>query len=116
MAKRIWKLYKEVRRLRNRVKTLEADCAEANIRWNAAECRSRELNDYINDLKRSRIVAFTVAKETVYMKGARPFISSREPIIPGEYKIKLFDELLEKGYIKKVEGETFIEYRIELAR
>lgn len=30
MTKRIWKLYKEVRRLRNKVKMLEADCGKAN--------------------------------------------------------------------------------------
>ena len=116
MTKRIWELYKEVRRLRRKVGVLEADCAEANIRCNAAECRSRELNDYIYNLKQSRVVAFALSKETVYRKGAQPFISSREPVIPDEYKIKVFDELLEKRYIKRVEGETYIEYRIELAR
>lgn len=116
MTERIWELYKEVRRLRNKVKTLEADCAEANIRGNAAENRCRELNDYLYDLKRSRVVAFAVAKETVYMRGTQPFTSSRDPVIPNEYKIKLFDELLEKGFLKKVEGETYVEYRMELAR
>lgn len=98
------------------MKTLEADCAGANIRWHAAENRSRELNDYICSLKQSRVVAFAIAKETTFIRGAQPFISSREPIIPDEYKIKVFDELLEKRYIKKVESETYIEYRIELAR
>lgn len=116
MTKRIWKLYKEVRRLRNRVKTLEADCTEANIRCNAAECRNRELNDYIYDLKQSSVVAFAVPKETVYIRGVQPTISSREPVIPDEYKIKVFDELLEKRYIKRLEGETYFEYRMELAR
>jgi hypothetical protein len=116
MTKRIWKLYKEVRRLRSKVKTLEADRAEANIRCNAAECRNRELNDYIYNLKQSRVVAFAIPKETIHIRGDQPFISFREPIIPNEYKIKVFDELLEKRYIKRVVGETYIEYRIELAR
>ncbi len=116
MTKRIWELYKEVRRLRNKVKTLEADCADANIRCNAAECRNRELNDYIYSLKQSRVVAFAIPKEIVYMRGASPFISSREPVISDEYKIKVFDERLEKRYIKRVEGKTYIEYRIELAK
>lgn len=88
---------------------LEADCAEATIRWNAAENRSRELNDYIYDLKRTSVIAFAVPKETIYMRGTQPFI-------PNEYKIKVFDELIEKRYIKKLEGETYYEYRMELAR
>ena len=117
-TKRLWKLYKELRMLRRVNTEIVRDCNEANDRLAAAETAVLQLRNYIRELEQKRrgsIVAFAIPKETVYVHGAIPMQISREPVIPPDYKVKWFNELLAKGHMKKVETDLYVEYRLLIA-
>ena len=115
--KKIWKLYKELRRLRDKVKVLEADLSKANMKY--------------NDLfyKKSQEVPFNTL--TIIIPNEYQIVheyglsnASRKPIADNIYKrmsdqmkIKLVDDLFEQGYIRKVRYNDLCEsYEVKVVR
>lgn len=130
MNKRIWKLYKEVRRLRRKVKTLEADCGEANYKFNIAMQETHQWRQLYED--------------DTYRKGLQPY-DRLSIMVPNMYgcefiqdprcfdtksqaehlmkrmtetaKIKIADDLIQHGYLRKVSDDEMYEvYEIKVVR
>lgn len=115
--KKLWQLYKELRRLRNRVKELEADLSRANRNYN------------LLFYKKSQEVPFstmTITMPNVHRIEMAYGLSdtSRRPIADHIYKrmseqmkIKLVDDLFEQGYIRKVRDDDVCEsYEVKVVR
>ena len=110
MDKRIFELYKEVRRLRRREKTLERDLERANQNYNALWYRKTQEVDY-NTLS----VTIPNVHEFERFFGpidcySRPKAEYIAKTLSDKSKIKLIDDLFEQGYIQMVEdefGQTF---------
>lgn len=116
--KKLWQLYKELRRLRNRVKELEADLSRINTNYNI-----------LLSYKKSQEVPFnamTITMPNVHRIEMDYHLSdvSRRPIADHIYKrmseqmkIKLVDDLFEQGYIRKIQDDDVCEsYEIKVVR
>lgn len=116
--KKIWKLYKELRRLRRKVKVLEADLSRINRQYNT-----------LLFYKQSTEVPFstmTITMPNMYHIEHEYHLcdTSRRPIADHIYKrmsdqmkIKLVDDLFEQGYIRKVRDEALCEsYEVKVVR
>ena len=127
MTKRIWKLYKEVRRLRNKVKMLEADCGKANRDKMVAFQETAMWRQYVQDNKVSlpyNTIQITIPSmygfETVVdptridCKPRAEFLMKR---MTDNAKIHVMDDLIEQGYFRKVRDDVFAEiYEIKVMR
>ena len=118
MTKRTWKLYKEVRRLRRKVKQPEADCAEANFRWQGTLEDLGRWRQYIDELRRQQaeqpydkimltipnICGFEYIQDSRYVdkKPRAEYLMKR---MTDTAKLKLVEDLIRGGYIKKVRDD-----------
>lgn len=127
MTKRVWKLYKEVRRLRNKVKTLEADCSKANRDREIAFQETAMWRQYIQDNKvqlpyntMQIMIPNMYGFETVMdptkidRKPRAEFLMKR---MTADAKIHVMDNLIAQGYFRKVRDDEFSEiYEIKVVR
>lgn len=127
MTKRIWKLYKEVRRLRNKVKTLEADCSKANYDKMIAFQEVAQWRQYVQDNKVQlpynaiqimipNMYGFeTIMDPTRVDKRPRAeFLMKR---MTDTAKLHIMDDLIAQGYFRKVRDDEFSEiYEIKVMR
>jgi hypothetical protein len=127
MTKRIWKLYKEVRRLRNKVKTLEADCGKANYDKMMAFQEVNMWRQYVQEHKVQLpydtvhiIVPNMYGLETVMdptrfdQKPRAEFLMKR---MTDNAKIHVMDDLIAQGYFRKVRDDVDAEiYEIKVIR
>lgn len=127
MTKRIWKLYKEVRRLRNKVKTLEADCGKANYdkmvafqevtRWrqyvqeNKVQLPYNSIQIIIPSMYGFEIIADPTRIDN---KPRTEFLMKR---MTDTAKIRVMDDLIQQGYFRKVRDDEYSEvYEIKVMR
>ena len=127
MTKRIWKLYKEVRRLRNKVKVLEADCSKANRDKEIAFQEVAMWRQYIQDSKVQLpynaiqiMIPSMYGFETIMNptdidhKPKAEFLMKR---MTDTAKIHVMDDLIAQGYFRKVRDDEFAEiYEIKVVR
>lgn len=127
MAKRIWKLYKEVRRLRNKVKTLEVDCGKANYDKMVAFQEVGMWRQYVQDSKVQLpynsiqiVIPNMYGFETVMdptkidLKPRAEFLMKR---MTADAKIHVMDDLIAQGFFRKVRDDEFSEiYEIKVVR
>lgn len=127
MTKRIWKLYKEVRRLRNKVKTLEADCGKANYDKMIAFQEVARWRQYVQENKVQLpynaiqiMVPNMYGFETIMdptridNKPRAEFLMKR---MTDDAKIHVMDDLIAQGYFRKVCDDEFAEiYEIKVMR
>lgn len=127
MTKRIWKLYKEVRRLRNKVKTLEADCSRANYDRVVAFQEAAQWRQYIQDSKVQLpynaiqiMIPNMYGFETILdptkidRKPRAEFLMKR---MTDTAKIHVMDDLISQGFFRKVRDDEFSEiYEIKVVR
>ena len=127
MTKRIWKLYKEVRRLRNKVKTLEADCSKANHDRMMAFQEIGMWRQYVQEHKVQLpydtmhiIVPNMYGFETIMdptridHKPRAEFLMKR---MTDAAKIHVMDDLISQGYFRKVHDDVDAEiYEIKVVR
>ena len=112
MTNRIWKLYKEVRSLRRKVKTLETDLAYSNRRFNTLYYEKTQQEEPHNTMSFILPNMYALEREMcsvdVYSRPKAEYFSRR---LSDKMKIKLFDDLAEQGYIRKTRddevGEVF---------
>lgn len=127
MTKRIWKLYKEVRRLRNKVKTLENDCAHANYAKEVAFQEVAQWRQYIQDNK----VQLPYNSVQIMIPNMYGFETIMDPTridhrpraeflmkrMTDTAKIHVMDDLIAQGYFRKVRDDEFSEiYEIKVMR
>lgn len=127
MTKRIWKLYKEVRRLRNKVKTLEADCSKTNYDKMVAFQEIGMWRQYVQEHKVQLpydtvhiIVPNMYGFETIMAptdidrKPKAEFLMKR---MTDNAKIHVMDDLIAQGYFRKVRDDVDAEiYAIKVLR
>lgn len=127
MTKRIWKLYKEVRRLRNKVKTLEANCSKANYDKMMAFQEVAMWRQHIQDNKvqlpyntMQIMIPNMYGFETIMdptridHKPRAEFLMKR---MTDTAKIHVMDDLITQGYFRKVRDDEFSEvYEIKVVR
>lgn len=127
MNKRIWKLYKEVRRLRNKVKTLENDCAQANYAKEVAFQEVAMWRQYVQDNKvqlpynsMQIMIPNMYGFETIMSPtdiDRRPKAEFLMKRMTDTAKIRIMDELISDGYFRKVRDDEFSEiYEIKVVR
>lgn len=127
MTKRIWKLYKEVRRLRNKVKTLEADCGKANRDKEVAFQEVSMWRQYVQENKVQLpydtahiIVPNMYGFETIMNPmdiNHRPKAEFLMKRMTDTAKIHVMDDLIAQGYFRKVRDDEFAEiYEIKVIR
>ena len=108
MNNKIWKLYKEVRRLRRKVKTLENDLAYSNRRFNTLYYEKTQQEIPYNTMSFILPNMYALEREMctvdVYSCPKAEYFSRR---LSDEMKIKLFDDLAEQGYIHKTRDDEF---------
>jgi hypothetical protein len=115
---KIWKLYQELRRLRNKVKALEADLSRINTNYNI-----------LLSYKKSQEVLFntmTITMPNVHRieidyhlrdESRRPIADHIYKRMSEQMKIKLVDDLFEQGYIRKIQDDDVCEsYEIKVVR
>ena len=127
MTKRIWKLYKEVRRLRNKVKTLEADCGKANYDKMVAFQEVDMWRQYVQGNKVQLpydsiqiMIPNMYGFETI-MDPTRIDHKSRVEFLMKRMtdaaKIHVMDDLITQGYFRKVRDDESLEiYEIKVVR
>lgn len=127
MTKRIWKLYKEVRRLRNKVKTLEADCGKANRDKERAFQEVAMWRQYVQENKVQlpynsiqimipNMYGFETIMDPTRIdhKPRAEFLMKR---MTDDAKIHVMDDLIAQGYFRKVRDDEFSEvYEIKVVR
>ena len=112
MTNRIWKLYKEVRSLRRKVKTLENDLAYSNRRFSALYFEKTQQETPYNTMSFMLPNLYALEREMgpvdMYSRPRTEYFSRK---LSDSMKIKLFDDLAEQGYIRKtrddISGEVF---------
>lgn len=116
--KKIWKLYKELRSLRNKVKVLEVDLSRVNTNYNT-----------LLFYKKSQEVPFNTMTITIPNMhrievdyglsdmSRRPVADHIHKRMSDRMKIKLVDDLFEQGYIRKVRDDDVCEsYEVKVVR
>lgn len=105
MTKRIWKLYKEVRRLRKQVKFLDQALSDANRRYNELYYRKHPDDHYDTMsifIPNVHNIARQVGPATIDHPGRIDHLSER---VSDSAKLKMFNDLLEQGYVKTVQDD-----------
>lgn len=127
MTKRIWKLYKEVRRLRSKVKTLEADCNKANYDKMTAFQEVAMWRQYVQENKvqlpyntMQIMIPNMYGFETIMDPRSiddRPKAEFLMKRMTDTAKIHVMDDLIAQGYFRKVRDDEFAEiYEIKVVR
>lgn len=130
MDERVWKLYKEVRRLRRKVKTLEADCGEANYKFNIAMQEIHQWRQlYEDDTRRKELQPYDRLAIMIPNMYGCEFVQDPRYADTGlraehlmkrlteTAKIKIADDLIQRGYLRKVRGDEMFEvYEIKVVR
>jgi hypothetical protein len=115
--KKIWKLYKELRRLRRKVKVLEADLHSANMRYNTLfYTKSKEVpyNTMSIMIPNMYHIEAVCGNRDMYSRPRAGYIHKR---MTEQMKIKLVNDLAEQGYIRLVEDNEIGEiYEIKVVR
>ena len=125
--KRIWKLYKELRRLRNKVKTLEADCSKANYDRMMAFQEVNMWRQYEQERKVQLpydtvhiIIPNMYGFETIMAPGDiyhRPKAEFLMKRMTDAGKIHVMEDLIAQGYFRKVRDDRDAEiYEIKVVR
>ena len=107
MTNRIWKLYKEVRSLRRKVKTLENDLAYSNRRFNTLyyeKTQQEKTYDTMSFILPNMYALERIGPVDMYSRPRAQYFSRR---FSDGMKIKLFDDLAEQGYIRKTRDDEF---------
>ena len=108
MTNRIWKLYKEVRSLRRKVKTLEIDLSYSNRRFNTLYYEKTQKENPYNTMSFILPNMYALEREMcpvdIYSRPRAEYFSRR---LSDNMKIKLFDDLAEQGYIRKTRDDSF---------
>lgn len=127
MNKRVWKLYKELRRLRNKVKTLEADCSKANYDKEVAFHEVAMWRQYIQENKVQlpyntmqimipNMYGFETIMDPTRIDN-RPRAEFLMKRMTNDAKIHVMDDLIAQGYFRKVRDDEFSEiYEIKVVR
>lgn len=118
MTKRIWKLYKEVRSLRRKVKTLENDLAYSNRRFNILYYEKTQQDKPYDTMSFILPNMYALEREMspvdVYSHPRAEYFSRK---LSDSMKIKLFDDLAEQGYVRKTRDDEFGEvFEIKVVR
>ncbi len=115
--KKIWKLYKELRSLRQKVKVLEEDLHCANMRYNALfykktqEVPFNTMSIMIPNMYHIEAVCGSPRMDS------RPRAGYIHEKMTDRMKIKLVNDLFEQGYIRKVQDDDVGEiYEIKVVR
>lgn len=125
--KRIWELYKEVRRLRNKVKILESDCSKANhdkmivlqevdmwrhyVQDNKVQLPYNSMQIIIPNMYGFEIIADPTRIDN---KPRAEFLMKR---MTDTAKIHVMDDLIQQGYFRKVRDDEYSEvYEIKVVR
>lgn len=127
MIKRIWKLYKEVRRLRKKVKTLEADCSKANYDKMMAFQEVNMWRQYVQERKVQLpydtihiMIPNMYGFETIMAPtdiDCRPKAEFLMKRMTDTAKIHVMDDLINQGYFRKVRDDRETEiYEIKVVR
>lgn len=127
MSKRIWKLYKELRRLRNEVETLEADCSKANYDKMVAFQEVAMLRQYVQEYKVQLpydtmhvIIPKMYGFETIMAPGdidSRPKAEFLMKRMTDAAKIHVMEDLIAQGYFRKIRDDRNAEiYEIKVVR
>lgn len=115
--KRIWKLYKELRRLRRKVKTLESDLCRANQNYNALFYKkSQEVpyNTMTIMMPNVHHIESAYGLRDVSRRPVADYINKR---MSDQMKVKLVDDLFEQGYIRKIRDDDVCEsYEVKVVR
>ena len=125
--KRIWELYKEVRRLRNKVKILESDCSKANHDKMIVLQEVDMWRHYVQDNKVQlpyntiqvmipNMYGFETIMDPTRIdnKSKSEFLMQR---MTNTAKIHVMDDLIAQGYFRKVCDDAFAEiYEIKVMR
>lgn len=117
--KRFWKLYKELRLLRRVNKEIVRECNEANDRLAAADSEAVRMRDYARALEEKlrkrghRVMMCVPHLDTIASPYAvNPFAEKSrarqvERELTDHMKIRLVDNLLEQGWLKKTQVNNF---------
>ena len=101
--KRFWKLYKELRLLRKKVKILEDDLSQANQSYN------RLFAQKTHEVSYSTISILIPNMYSVNSSFCRPYIDDLprgenvQKRMSDRMKVKLVDDLFEQGFLQKVQ-------------
>lgn len=109
--KKLWELYKELRRLRKKAVVLEAGLTDVNRRYNELLRKYNELNRDYGALVLSKIremqdghydrISIMIPQRCAYEQcAAVPDQKYTHDKISAQMKVKFFDDLFEQGYIK----------------
>jgi len=97
--KKLWELYKELRRLRKKARTLEDDLAYINSKYKTL------YKDYVvlfrNKAQYDRL-SFMIPQRCAYNSPYAPVPEQKQVYdkINAQMKVKFFDDLFEQGYMK----------------
>lgn len=130
MNKRVWKLYEEVRRLRRKVKTLEADCGEANYKFNIAVQEIHQWRQlYQDDIYRKELQPYDRLSIMIPNMYGCEFVQDpryADTELRAEHlvkrltetaKIKIVDDLIQHGYLRKIrDGEMCEVYELKVVK
>lgn len=115
--KRIWKLYKELRRLRQEVKALKADLYRAKLNYNALFYKKSQEVPYSTmtvTMPNMHYIEYSYGLGDVSRRPVADHIYKR---MSDQMKIKLVDDLFEQGYIRKVRDDDVCEsYEVKVVR
>ena len=121
LPRTILKLKREVRILKHANNDLESELAlqkEYNrsnlIRIDRLEEDNKELVRKLRD--KGHFILFAVPKRRTYIADSLlPIVETREPIITNDVKVSVFNDLMEKGFIRKNrEDDNFVMYELGL--
>lgn len=115
--KKIWKLYKELRRLRRKVKVLEEDLCRTNRDYNALFYKKTQEVPYNTISIMVPNIHSIEAVGNYYTVDSRPRAEYIHKRMTDKMKIKLVDDLFEQKYIRRVQDNDVGEiYEIKVVR
>lgn len=115
--KKILELYKELRRLRRKVKVLEADLHDANMRYNTLFFKKSQevpFNTMSIMIPNVHYIEAVLGNRDMYSRPRADYVRER---MTDKMKIKLVNDLVEQGYVRLVEDNDVGEiYEIKVVR
>ena len=128
MNKRIWKLYKELRSLRCEVKAYQNSLDDAWLEIKQRNSLITFLEERLRQKKETEVPYSTMSFIVPNLYGVESLIAPRyldtkpraeylTKILTDQMKLKLFDDLIQQGYIQKTrDDETGEVYEIKVVR
>lgn len=115
--KRIWKLYKELRRLRRKVKVLESDLCRANQNYNALYYKKSQEVPYNTMTITIPNIHRIEVDYNLRDVDRRPIADHIFQRMSDRMKIKLVDDLFKQGYIRRIQDDDVCEsYEVKVVR